>query len=355
MRTIERFLDELIPLRLPGCDDAYFVSALLSREASRTSRRMSASGVGFTPDLALRSCLGEAAEYLSFLRRIDDPLVVEHAGFREKVSGFGDTEGALVNCRNAVTGSVVGVPSYMVLREPEQAGAGTRTTSNGLGAGSTIEHAKLHGLLELIERHEVMSWWLLQEPRPGIDASTVRTALPETGSRADAGEGPPGPWFLLLTGRTHLPVVGAFSEHMDTCEVACGFKAATTLHAAIRGAFLELRQHELALHIARLRNEVGQEIKVSDFPCLIPADNRSGLTSSTRASSFDKLSQHLDRLGIQVLWTDLTRPDVAIPVARVLSFELQGPPTGSIINLPGVGTGDSAMQNSKVVSLPNLY
>ncbi len=348
--SVERFLDELVALRLPGCSDACFAGGLLRAEVTRTAHRVSVSGVGFTPDLARQSCLGEAAEYVSFLRRPEDPLVVDWPDARTEI---GPAQQAVV-CRDAVSGEPVALPDHLILRNPTLPDAKNRTPSNGLGAGRTLDEAKLHGLLELIERHEVMTWWLLQEKRQRIDDSVIRNALPQTVSQQTAGGRPP-PWFLYLTEETEVPVVGAFSQDPADGEVAYGFKAAPNLRSAIRGAFLELRQHELARHIARARGQTQGEFSVADFPCLLSASVRDNLAPTSKASSFEDISLHLHQLEIQVLWADLTRSDVGIPVARVFSHQLQGSSQVSIIPKIGAGREESARIKQRAASLPELY
>lgn len=354
LKRIEHHLDEVFALGLPGCRDTHFVGGLLRSPVPEAPIRTSVSGAGFTPAAARMSCLGEAAEYLSFHRQRDDPLVIGAPAEEAKAS---DPLEGVVICRSAVSGIPIRVPAHLVLRDPRQIDVKTRTTSNGLGAGMSLGRAKLHGLLELIERHEVMSWWLLQEPRPGVRDAVVREALPEADLPARSCEGPPGPWFLLLSATTGVPVIGAFHQDEQSGRVAFGFKAAPTLREAARGAFLELRQHELALYMAAARgtSRAASELRIPDFPCLLPVGISTATGSPAAARSFQGLSRHLQRVGIGVLWADLTRPGLGIPVARVLSYELQGSSRESIIEQLGARIQESARPGSRTDSLPNLY
>lgn len=369
--NLREYLDEQFTLALPGVDHVHFVGGLLSREASRRPDRgrVSVSGKGFTQESALSGCMGETAEYLSFLERPDDPLVVPAAEAGQLgpiaawVEGRPDVEALLASdklrCRLLPGDTPLDLPVSLVLRCPAGTKPQGQTSSNGLGAGRDLEAAKSHAALELVERHSVLCWWWTQDLAPDIDPTALCAALPEAGFEEGDLNNCPGIWFKLLTGPLEVPVAGAFAADSTHSPVACGFAAGFTLAQAIRGAYLEMRHAELGYRLGFSRPLPGRPGQVplmprySEHRCLNPV-NRVADTPE----EVDGLTGLLARCaasGARLAWADLTRADIGAPVVRVIADNLQGPNAGRTVPSMRRLLADAGITEGDVRSLPSLY
>ncbi|ODN70446.1 YcaO-like family protein [Methylobrevis pamukkalensis] len=240
------------------------------------------SGLGFSPQNALRRCLGEAAEYLSwrFEATTDLPqLSAAPAGGprldARAVLGFSDDQIADRTALNARYAGHDGIPSGELLRCPDHGvmlrrprdgaavwcpahlclgGFGTAmladpqadSDSNGCAAGPDYAAATEAALGELVERDAVGRWWAEGRAVPGLlpagheDPMVARLGRheAETGRRT---------WFLDLGRSFGRAVVVAVSARLDGREVAVGPGCAASEIEARDKAFLELVQGELAL------------------------------------------------------------------------------------------------------------
>lgn len=287
---VDKCIREIWPLEHPSLSDVFIIGGLVNPDcgAGDGDHCKSVTGAGFNARDALFACIGEAAEYLS------------HSRFEN------------LRLKQAQMDTV------------KFGGNATRMSSNGLGAGINLDQARLHGTLELVERHEVLTWWLFREKRPPIDPAKIFKAL---GKLPDSVGNEWSTDFLLLTQATGIPVVAALSRRMRDLRVATGFKAALSLDEAIRGAYLEMRACRFSFVLSQLRD---QELPVtaphySDEPCLVPAPKPARLQNFPDINGAEDLAAHLSTLGFVTSWTDLTDQLLKVPVCRVISERLQDP------------------------------
>ena len=210
------------------------------------------------------------------------------------------------------------------------------TTSNGLAAGATRDHATLSALLELIERDAVAIWWYNQLPRPQIDVGSVGGSLVQAASAALARVGR-HLWLLDLTFDLGVPVVAAISQRKDqTCEaIAIGFGAALTVEKAVRKSILELWPSVCAdpnttgkaseqLGASRQATRWRETGRLDDWPALVPADAGCRYPVSTKpehdpSDGIAQVTECLAANGVQPTVVDLTVPAIQVPVVRVVA------------------------------------
>jgi len=343
-----------LPMRhAPG---AFFFGAMASPERFAIADHPAAGvgGRGLTFRRAFESCVGEAAEYLSFIARGNEPATA-HDGRGDLdasqlawiAAGLGlEDERQLDDVDWMVAQSIsdrriIRVPADLVLRRPASRRKARRETgSMGVGAGPTREAAILSGLLEVIERDAIALWW-----HGGVPARTVGEELidnPEfesfmSGLRGDSGR----IWWLLdITTDLGVPAYAALSAEWDGRAVVAGFSAGLDARAATRDAILEMCQMELAQEMAltklaqngedalssqdRLWIARARDLSLDAAPQLLaraPARPVDGLPIAG-----DPLTAIVERLrgrALDACVVDLTREDLAIPVVRVIVPGLQ--------------------------------
>jgi oxazoline/thiazoline synthase len=206
--------------------------------------------------------------------------------------------------------------------------------SNGCAAGNTLEEAILQGFLELVERDAYAIWWYNKLRLPEIDLiesedSYVRDLQTEFVARGRSL------WALDATSDLGIPVVVAVAhwtrDGRERIEVAAG--AHFDPRIAILRATTELNQF---LAIGEMRTRWGEAIAEGDdygtdplplrkHPYLRPKGKSSfGRRLFDKFEQLDRREQVLtctklaEKHGIEVLVLDQTRPDVDVPVVRVI-------------------------------------
>jgi ribosomal protein S12 methylthiotransferase accessory factor len=223
--------------------------------------------------------------------------------------------------------------------------------SLGCAAGPTLDHAALRALEELIERDALALWWRggrrglaipLESPAASRAASMIGRLRRDRSDRRRS-------WLLDITTENGVPVVAALSCAPDGFGVCGGFAArANGLADAAVAAVLELAQMELAYALAaakarergeaalnpqdraHLRRHVGIDAgrAVLLHPALPPGPRPPTLPppaseAATPAEALSALVRRLEALGQAPLRLDLTRPEVCVPVVRMLSPGLE--------------------------------
>jgi oxazoline/thiazoline synthase len=215
-----------------------------------------------------------------------------------------------------------------------------RADSNGCAAGAVLEEAVLQGMLELIERDAVAIWWYNRLRRPGIDMDAFED--PYAGALRDHYRARSRDlWALDVTSDFGIPTIAALSRRVDgdAEDVIYGFGAHLDPRVALSRALTELNQSleavpdpagpppwrtyrgdEEAVRWWRtvrtaaapyLSPDRGvRERRPADFADLSADDVRDDVLGCVRAAA---------ARGIEVLMLDQTRPDVGIPVARVVA------------------------------------
>ncbi|KUN85030.1 TOMM precursor leader peptide-binding protein [Streptomyces griseoruber] len=228
-------------------------------------------------------------------------------------------------------------PTSLLYYNAPDAGTGfCRATSNGAAAGTSLEDAIVHGCLELVERDAVALWWYNRTRQPGVTLeprdpwiARMRAVLRDLGRTV---------WALDLTSDLGIPVVAAVSARTGKKaeDIVLGFGAHFDPRIALRRALTELNQMLPPLTgvpadgssaytgtdpeaVAWFRHAT-----TANQPYLLPAARRSTRPPAAPRPPADAAAQvHalvalLRRHGLDVLVLDQTRPDVELPVAKVL-------------------------------------
>lgn len=195
--------------------------------------------------------------------------------------------------------------------------------TNGCAAGETREDATLRGLLELIERDALAIWWYNRIRRPGIDLSVWHdediqatiTVFAQCG-RSVA--------LLDLTHDLKIPVFAAVSADGNGRDIYFGCAADVCPASAAKRALAELIQfwywstRSGASVDRRLWLEAGS---LDRHSYLTPR----GLTAEPEARQYGTkealtlCTDALMRSGVEAFAIDLTKPELGIPVMRVVA------------------------------------
>ncbi len=204
--------------------------------------------------------------------------------------------------------------------------------SNGCAAGNTIEEAILQGFLELVERDAYAIWWYNRLRRPEIDLDALGDSYVCDLRAAFAAMGR-DVWALDVTNDIGIPVAVAVAhwseEGREFIEVAAG--AHFDPRIATLRAMTELNQF-LAIERLRGRPEGSGEGDYGNDP--LPLRKHAYLRPEGKAafgpSPFrdfamrDRREQvracvaHMGKKGFDFLVLDQTRPDIEVPVVRVI-------------------------------------
>ncbi len=215
-----------------------------------------------------------------------------------------------------------------------------RADSNGCAAGAVLEEAVLQGLLELIERDAVALWWYSRAHRRGLDLST--SADPYVARLQDHYRAlRRSLWVLDITSDLGVPTFAALSARTDQVEqdILYGFGAHLDPAVALSRALTEVNQSldavplaggpsaaqsyrgsTEAVHWWRTATTQNQDYlrPAADLPAARIQDVQD-LSTDRIDSDVHGLVQRLSQHGIEVLVLDQTRPDVGLPVVRVVA------------------------------------
>ena len=204
--------------------------------------------------------------------------------------------------------------------------------SNGCAAGNTLEEAIVQGFLELVERDSYAIWWYNRVQRAevdlsGFDDSYVRdlhAQLAETGRRL---------WVLDVTSDLGVPSYVAILHWMQNGQenIEFGSGAHFDKRIAMLRALTELNQF---LSVGLMGGGSGEKssldgstpLRLQSYPFLTPSghpkiqpdsDSKFGPLGNTR-QQVDACVDIARRAGLDFLVLDQTRPDVEVPVVRVI-------------------------------------
>ena len=225
---------------------------------------------------------------------------------------------------------------YMV--PDKRGGAGLFADSNGCAAGNTLEEAILQGVLELVERDAFAIWWYNRLRQPPVDLESFCNdylASAQENYRKHHRD----MWMLDVTADLGIPVFVAISRRYDSEveDIIFGAGAHLDPQIAASRAVSEMNQMLLAVPAPDGSNpgyswddptclQWWQTARVADHPFLAPAP---GSVPRCRAdypvadiADVREAIEHCRGLvedkGLEFLVLDQTRPDVAVPVARVI-------------------------------------
>jgi ribosomal protein S12 methylthiotransferase accessory factor len=318
------------------------------------------SGVGLSLQEAFQGCIGEGIEYLSQLQTADD--VLESPDTSDPAAGLGATAqhflaafaahrlrpDADLSWHRATRLSdrcEVLLPADLCLRRPptRQQVKPPFPLGTGSAAGRSWDAAALHGLLELIERDAASLWWQGGNPGKSIPPRDEARIMAETlVAQLRQGASARRSWLLDITTDIGVPCVAAVSCMTDGFGLAFGVAARPTLKAAARAAVLEMCQSELAHAVveaklrergeaalnARDRLHRRRATKLNADRCLLlqPGPERLrhlAISTTDPAAVLRLIVDRLAQLGTEAFGLDLTRPQFAVPAARIMAPGLQ--------------------------------
>ena len=211
--------------------------------------------------------------------------------------------------------------------------------SNGCAAGTSIEDAILQGICELFERDAVALWWYNRVPRPAVDLDSLgdpyvdrlRAIYLELGREV---------WALDLTSDFGVPAIGAFSRAIDgpTEDILIAFGAHLDPRVAITRALTEMNQFLNAVlpafgggppHYSGdaafadwCRNAtLDRHPYLVGDPTTVPrkASSWTSLLTGDLLGDVERCKGLLESAGHELLVLDQTRPDVGLPVVKVIA------------------------------------
>ncbi len=203
--------------------------------------------------------------------------------------------------------------------------------SNGCAAGNTREEAIVQGFLELVERDSYAIWWYNRLKRPAVNLDRfndsyvrdLQIQLAESGKRL---------WVLDITSDLGIPSFVAIAHwEKDGAEyIEFGSGSHFEARIAMLRTLTELNQFlsmEIMAGGARLQGSLDgtTPLRLADHPFLLPGEGE------VLEAEFDSKFSHLDtdkqvaacvevaaKRGLDFLVLDQTRPDIEVPVVRVI-------------------------------------
>jgi len=203
--------------------------------------------------------------------------------------------------------------------------------SNGCAAGNTLEEAIVQGFLELVERDSYAIWWYNRLQRAEVDIGhfddsyvrDLQIQLAETGRRL---------WVIDITSDLGIPSFVAMSHATENAHDVVEFGSGSHFDAriALLRALTELNQF-LSIGLVGARNagvsshDGSSPFRLQDHPYLTPSGNAAVRPDfGTKFGRLDKREQVVacmqlaKRAGLDFLVLDQTRPDIEVPVVRVI-------------------------------------
>jgi ribosomal protein S12 methylthiotransferase accessory factor len=208
--------------------------------------------------------------------------------------------------------------------------------SNGTAAGNTLEEAVLQGFLELVERDSVALWWYPRLRRPGVDLNgfdesylgRLATFLRDRGREF---------WALDLTSDLGIPVFAAVCRRTTGVpeQIVLGFGAHLDPRIALLWAVTEMTQMLSSPLIASgVKDDPHADPETARWlatataanqPYLLPADGPP-TTATTYPRNWtgevmediEFCRKRVEREGLEMLVLDQTRPEIGLPVVKVI-------------------------------------
>ena len=203
--------------------------------------------------------------------------------------------------------------------------------SNGCAAGNTLEEAIIQGFLELVERNSYATWWYNRVQRAQVDLDhlddtyirDLQLLLAETGRRV---------WMLDITNDLEVPSFVAVSHSVEGGHEQMEFGSGSHFDARIAAlrAMTELNQFlSIGLMTGANEDHAGHDghppLNLREHPYLVPRDTAPVRPDfGSKFGHLDRREQVLacvriaERQGLDFLVLDQTRPDIEVPVARVI-------------------------------------
>ncbi|GGL06208.1 hypothetical protein Sme01_55830 [Sphaerisporangium melleum] len=213
-----------------------------------------------------------------------------------------------------------------------------RADSNGAAAGASLEDAILQGFFELVERDAVALWWYNRTRQPGVALDSFADPWVEQVRQGLAALGRET-WALDLTSDLGIPVFAAVSRRAGgpAEDIMFGFGAHFDPAVALRRAMAELGQL-LPVTLGAAGDGTGYATSdptllswwtratIATHPYLAPGPGLPETTAAghpyTPRGDLREDIAHITALAraknLEVLVLDQTRPDVGMPVVKVV-------------------------------------
>ena len=210
--------------------------------------------------------------------------------------------------------------------------------SNGCAAGNTLEEAIAQGFYELAERDAFAIWWYNRLKVPSVDLSSFDDEFLASASdyyaRCERNL-----WMLDVTSDIGIPSFVALSRRLDaqTEDIIYGAGAHPDPSTAALRAICELNQCLTWLpHPGRRDGRPmiddplalwwWKTVRLADCPWLAPATDEpprkasdySVIESTDTREDVENCRALVEAKGMEFLVLDQTRPDIEMPVARVI-------------------------------------
>ena len=211
--------------------------------------------------------------------------------------------------------------------------------ANGNAAGNTKEEAILQGFMELVERDSVCLWWYNRLPKPGVDLDSFNepyfTALAEHFRTINREF-----WVLDITSDFGIPAFAAISRRVDreVEDIVLGFGAHFDPRLAVLRALTEVNQFLPAVTKKAADGSTAywfpdkeaiewwKTATLATQPYLVPDSNvpfrkatdYPHLASDDLLEDVNRCVGIAERLGMEMLVLDQTRPDIGLPVVKVM-------------------------------------
>ncbi len=231
-----------------------------------------------------------------------------------------------------LTGEQRLLPTAMLYYHP-RAERGLCADSNGNAAGASLEDAIIRGFLELVERDAIALWWYNRTRQPGVCLRSAEdpwmAGLPEMYRRLGREV-----WVLDMTSDLGIPVMVAVSRRTGdaTEDIMYGFGAHFDPRIALRRALTELGQLLPSAAAGAGRHGGGVDdphlvswwarATVANQPYLLPQPGKPPRTLAdydcASRGGLGDICAVARRAGLDILVLDQTRPDVRMPVVKVV-------------------------------------
>jgi ribosomal protein S12 methylthiotransferase accessory factor len=231
------------------------------------------------------------------------------------------------------------VPTSMLFFDyPQRGRCFALADSNGNAAGTSLEDAVLQGFYELVERDGVGIWWYNRLRRRAIDLDAMADPWVDELRREYAALHREV-WVLDLTTDLGIPVVAAVSRrtYKPAQDILFAFGAHDDARLAVQRALAELNQFLPAVAFSTAAGDGyqlsdpqltdwWQRATISGHPYLLPDPALPpGRVEDLGRRVPDDLAEHVDQCralvesaGMEMLVLDMTRPDIGLPVAKVI-------------------------------------
>jgi len=211
--------------------------------------------------------------------------------------------------------------------------------TNGNAAGNSLEEAMLQGMLEVVERDSAAIWWYNMLRRPAVNLASFRDSYFEQveeyyhALRRHV-------WVLDLTTDLGIPAFAALSARMDDGgEIVVAFGAHIEAQVGVDRAIIELNQLLSVVNVPESERKAGKfrtndahflrwlkTTTLENAPYLAPSPTLPAKTAADYPAlclpnAYDGIQYGLacvKKCGLEMLALDMTRPDIGLPVVKVV-------------------------------------